>query len=73
MDANGRYYAFYRKRYCEDGLYEEVWQHKNKKWHHVPLRIIWIQISGECSFTQVNIQQVRRLIPEAFNSNGLKP
>lgn len=65
MGADGKAFGFYRKRYCTEGLFEEVWQHKNKKWHYVPLTIIWMQISGECSLVQVSSERFKQLAPEA--------
>jgi len=62
----GRAYAYYRKRYESTGLYEEIWQQKDKCWTHIPWRIIWMQISGECSLAQVSYEQFRQLLPEAF-------
>lgn len=65
-EVDGSCYAFYRKRYEGDGLFEECWQVKAKKWVYVPGRIIWMQISGECSLAQVSFLEIQRHIPEAF-------
>jgi len=62
----GTPFAYYRKRYENGGLYEETWQLKHKRWHRIPLRIIWMQISGECTLTQVSYKQFKHLVPEAF-------
>ena len=63
----GRAYAYYyRKRYENNGLYEEIWQQKDKCWKHIPWRIIWMQISGECALEQVSYEKFKQLLPEAF-------
>lgn len=62
----GRAYAYYRERYQNNCLYEEIWQQKNRSWKHIPLRLIWMQISGECTLASVSYEQLRLLIPEAF-------
>jgi hypothetical protein len=54
----GRAYAYYRKRYENKGLYEEIWIKKENSWEHIPWRIIWMQISGECTFEQVSYEQL---------------
>ena len=65
-NVDGSCFAYYRKRYKNNGLYEEIWQQKNKSWKHIPLRIIWMQISGECTFKQVSYEKFKQLLPEAF-------
>ena len=67
-EVDGSCYAFYRKRYEANGLFEECWQVEAKKWVHIPGRIIWMQISGECTLAQVSFLEIQRLIPEAFKS-----
>jgi len=62
----GTPFAYYRQRYEDNGLYEEVWQQKCKSWKHIPGRLIWMQISGECTLAQVSFEQFRQLLPEAF-------
>ena len=59
-------FAYYRQRYENYGLYEEVWLKKDKNWKHIPLRLIWMQISGECTLAQVSYEQFKQLLPEAF-------
>ena len=61
-----RPFAYYRKRYENSGLYEEIWQQKDKSWKHIPSRLIWMQISGECTLAQVSFGQFKQLLPEAF-------
>ena len=61
-----RPFAYYRKRYENPGLYEEIWQQKDKSWKHIPWRLIWMQISGECTLQQVSYEQFKQLLPEAF-------
>jgi hypothetical protein len=68
--VDGTCFAYYRKRYEKNGLFEEVWQKKNKCWEQVPLRIIWMQISGECTLVQVSYEQFKQLLPEAFEVEG---
>ena len=67
-EVDGSCYAFYRKRYEANGLFEECWQVEAKKWVPIPGRIIWMQISGECTLAQVSFLEIQRLIPEAFKS-----
>ena len=67
-EVDGSCYAFYRKRYEANGLFEECWQVEAKKWVYIPGRIIWMQISGECTLAQVSFLEIQRLIPEAFKS-----
>ena len=62
----GRAYAYYRKRYESKGLYEEIWIKKENSWKLIPRRIIWMQISGECTLAQVSYEQFKQLLPEAF-------
>jgi hypothetical protein len=62
----GRAYAYYRKRYENKGLYEEIWIKKENSWKHIPRRIIWMQISGECTLEQVSYEKFKQLLPEAF-------
>ena len=69
----GRPFAYYRQRHEDSGLYEEIWQQKDKNWKHIPGRLIWMQISGECTLAQVSYEQFRKLLPEAFeNEEGNK-
>jgi hypothetical protein len=63
---NGTCFAYYRQRYENKGLYEEIWQQKYKSWKYIPGRIIWMQISGECTLAQVSYEQFKQLLPEAF-------
>lgn len=65
-EVDGSCYAFYRQRYEINGLFEECWQAKSKVWEHVPGRLIWMQISGECTLEQVSDLEIQQLIPEAF-------
>ena len=67
-EVDGSCYAFYRKRYEANGLFEECWQVEAKKWVSIPGRIIWMQISGECTLAQVSFLEIQRLIPDAFKS-----
>ena len=67
-EVGGSCYAFYRKRYKANGLFEECWQVEAKKWVYIPGRIIWMQISGECTLAQVSFLEIQRLIPDAFKS-----
>ena len=62
----GRPFAYYRQRYENNGLYEEIWQQKDKSWKHIPWRLIWMQISGECTLEQVSYEKFKQLLPEAF-------
>ena len=62
----GTPFAYYRQRYENKGLYEEIWQQKDKCWKHIPWRIIWMQISGECALEQVSYEKFKQLLPEAF-------
>jgi len=59
-------FAYYRKRYENDGLYEEVWQQKYQNWKHIPSELIWMEISGECTLAQVSYEKFKELLPEAF-------
>lgn len=65
-EDDGECLAYYRKRYEKKALFEEVWQCKFKTWKHIPARIMWMQISGECSLTQVNSKQFKQLLPEVL-------
>ena len=65
-EVDGSCYAFYRKRYEGNGLFEECWQVEAKKWVYIPGRIIWMQISGECTLAQVSFLEIQQLIPDAF-------
>ena len=62
----GTPFAYYRERYENKGLYEEIWQYKDKSWKHIPWRLIWMQISGECTLEQVSYEKFKQLLPEAF-------
>jgi len=64
----GTPFAYYRKRYENSGLYEEVWIKKENSWEHIPWRIIWMEISGECTLEQVSHEKFKELLPEAFVS-----
>ena len=66
----GTPFAYYRQRYENNGLYEEIWQQKDKSWKHIPWRLLWIQISGECTLDQVGYEQFKQLLPEAFEHEG---
>jgi hypothetical protein len=65
-EVDGSCYAFYRKRYEANGLFEECWQVEAKKWVSIPGRIIWMQISGECTLAQVSFLEIQQLVPDAF-------
>jgi hypothetical protein len=67
-EVDGSCYAFYRKRYEANRLFEECWQVEAKKWVYIPGRIIWMQISGECTLAQVSFLEIQQLIPDAFKS-----
>jgi len=69
-NVDGSCFAYYRKRYENNGLYEEIWQQKENRWKHIPGRLIWMQISGECTLAQVSYDQFRQLLPEAFKDFG---
>ena len=62
----GRAYAYYRQRYENNGLYEEIWQQRDESWKQIPWRLIWMQISGECTLAQVNYELFEQLLPDAF-------
>ena len=62
----GTPFTYYRKRYENNSLYEEIWQQKYKSWKYIPGRVIWMQISGECTLAQVNDEKFKQLLPEAF-------
>jgi len=64
----GTPFAYHRKRYENNGLYEEVWQQKYQSWKHIPLKLIWMEISGECTLVQVSYEKFKELLPEAFVS-----
>jgi len=59
----GTPFAYYRKRYENNGLYEEVWQQKYQRWKHIPLGLIWMEISGECTLAQVSYEKFKELLP----------
>lgn len=67
-DIGGRCFAYYRKRYEKESLYEEVWQSQFKRWKHIPARLIWMQISGECTLAPISSEQFKQLLPEAFGN-----
>ena len=68
LHIGGSCFAYYRQRYENKGLYEEIWQQKYKSWKHIPGQLIWMQISGECTLAQVSYEQFRQLLPEAFEN-----
>ena len=70
-NVDGSCYAYYRQRYENNGLYEEIWQQKYKSWKHIPGRLIWMQISGECTLAQVSYDQFKKLLPEAFTDGDI--
>jgi hypothetical protein len=47
-------------------LYEEIWLEKAKHWKYIPGQLIWMQISGECTFAQVSYEQSKQLLQVAF-------
>ena len=63
---DGRCFAYYRQRYENKGLYEEIWLENEKHWKHIPGHLIWMQISGECTLEQVSYEKFKQLLPEAF-------
>jgi hypothetical protein len=63
---DGTCFAYYRKRYEKNGLYEEIWLEKAKHWKHIPGQLIWMQISGECTLAQVSYEQSKQLLQVAF-------
>lgn len=65
-EVDGSCYAFYRQRYEVNGLFEECWRGESKEWKHIPGRLIWMQISGECTLAEVSYEVFRILIPDAF-------
>jgi len=67
----GTPFAYYRKRYENSGLYEEVWQQKYQSWKHIPLELIWMEISGECTLEQVSYDLFKKLLPEAFTDGDI--
>ena len=62
----GTPFAYYRQRYENKGLYEEILVKQENSWKHIPGRLIWMQISGECTLAQVSYEQFKQLLPEAF-------
>ena len=64
--VDGSCYAYYRQRYENGGLYEEIWIDKEGRWKHIPGQLIWMQISGECTLAQVSFEQMKQLLPETF-------
>jgi hypothetical protein len=69
--VDGSCYAYYRQRYEKPGLYEEVWQKKYQSWKQIPGRLIWMQISGECTLQQVSYDLFKKLLPEAFTDGDI--
>ena len=67
----GRVYAYYRQRYENKGLYEEIWQQEYKNWKHIPGWLIWMRISGECTLAQVSFEQFKQLLPVAFEDEAV--
>ena len=68
--VDGSCFAFYRQRYENNGLHEGIWFAKENRWKHIPGRLIWMQISGECTLAQVSYEKFKRLLPEAFEKKG---
>lgn len=68
--VDGSCFAYYRKRYENNVISEEIWQQKYKSWKRISGRIIWMQISGECTLAQVSYAEFRQLLPEAFKDIG---
>ena len=66
LHIDGSCFAYYRQRYENKGLYEEIWIKKENGWKHIPGRLIWMQISGECTLAQVSFEQFKQLLPYAF-------
>jgi hypothetical protein len=66
LHVDGSCFAYYRQRYENKGLYEEIWIKKENGWKHIPGRLIWMQISGECTLAQVSFEQFKQLLPYAF-------
>jgi hypothetical protein len=66
LHVDGSCFAYYRQRYENKGLYEEIWIKKENGWKHIPGRLIWMQISGECTLAQVGFEQFKQLLPYAF-------
>lgn len=69
-EVDGSCFAFYRQRYEAKRLVEECWWEKSKEWKHIPGRLIWMQISGECTLAEVSYLEFRRLLPEAFEDGN---
>jgi hypothetical protein len=64
VHVDGSCFAYYRQRYENSGLYEEIWLEKENRWMHIPGRLIWMQISGECTLAQVSYDQFKKLLPK---------
>jgi hypothetical protein len=70
VHVDGSCFAYYRQRYENLGLFEEIWLEKENRWKHIPGELIWMQISGECTLAQVSYGEFRQLLPQAFKDIG---
>ena len=47
---------------------EECWQKSENIWYERQGRLLWMQISGECTLEEISEDYAMALVPEAFKS-----
>jgi len=67
-DAYGVPFSYWRRIWRDGVSSEECWQKSKNIWFPCQGRLLWMQISGECTLQEVSEDYAMALVPEAFES-----
>lgn len=67
-DVDGIAFSFWRRIWRDEVMSEECWQKSENVWYEKKGRLLWMQISGECTLQELSEDYAMALVPEAFKS-----
>ena len=67
-DVDGSPFAYWRRIWRDGVMSEECWQKSENVWYEKQGRLLWMQISGECTLQEISEDYAMALVPEAFKS-----
>ena len=67
-DVYGNHFSYWRRIWRDGVMNEECWQKSKNIWFPSQGRLLWMQISGECTLQEISEDYAMALVPEAFES-----
>ena len=67
-DVFGHPFSYWRRIWRNGVMHEECWQKTENIWFENQGRLLWMQISGECTLEEISEDLAKSLLPEAFKS-----